>query len=45
MVTAHFFKTFTEPSVEWDNNVRFLDDASSMFVLVVIVLLLGWISQ
>ena len=44
MVTAHFLNTLTEPSVAWDNNVRFLDDASSRFVLVVTVLLLGCIS-
>ena len=45
MVTAHFLKAFTEPSVVWNNNMRFLGDAGSRFVLVVIVLdflILSW---
>ena len=37
MVTAHLLKTFTEPSVVWNNNVRFLGGVSSRFVLVVTV--------
>ena len=44
MVAAHLLETFTEPSVVWNNNVRFLGGVSSRFVLVVIVLLLGLIS-
>ena len=41
MVTAHLLETFTEPSVVRDNNVWFLDDVSSSFILVVAVLLFG----
>ena len=44
MVSVCLLETLTEPSVVWNNNVRFLGGVSSRFILIVIVLLLGWIS-
>ena len=44
MVVTCFLETFTDPSVIWNNDVRFLGGVSSRFVLIVIVLLIGWIS-
>ena len=42
MVTAHLLETFTDPSVVWNNNVRFPGGVSSRFVLIVMFFFLVW---